>query len=104
MKDKNFERAKSVTPMSKPNAIELIKTIQVESINSFLVSQETFFNSTMTSMTKFRILLTILKSTGQEGVEPSAFGFGDRRSTNWSYWPMIDSCVLFRDNYFFVSL
>ena len=26
---------------------------------------------------------------GQEGVEPPTSGFGDRRSTNWSYWPAI---------------
>src|SRR5207247_8556257 len=24
---------------------------------------------------------------GQEGLEPPTCGFGDRRSTNWSYWP-----------------
>ncbi len=24
---------------------------------------------------------------GQEGLEPTTCGFGDRRSTNWSYWP-----------------
>jgi len=57
--DKNFERAKSVTAISKPKVIELIKTIQVESISSLLVGQETFFNSTITSPTKFLILLTI---------------------------------------------
>ena len=26
---------------------------------------------------------------GQEGLEPPTCGFGDRRSTNWSYWPML---------------
>ena len=25
---------------------------------------------------------------GQEGLEPPTSGFGDRRSTNWSYWPL----------------
>ena len=24
----------------------------------------------------------------QEGLEPPTCGFGDRRSTNWSYWPI----------------
>src|SRR5215471_21784516 len=30
-----------------------------------------------------------LNMAGQEGLEPPACGFGDRRSTNWSYWPAI---------------
>lgn len=29
------------------------------------------------------------KLAGQEGLEPPTCGFGDRRSTNWSYWPML---------------
>src|SRR5213078_4275830 len=29
----------------------------------------------------------ILIVAGQEGFEPPASGFGDRRSTSWSYWP-----------------
>ena len=28
----------------------------------------------------------ILELAGQEGLEPPTCGFGDRRSTNWSYW------------------
>ena len=31
----------------------------------------------------------ILELAGQEGLEPPTCGFGDRRSTNWSYWPML---------------
>ena len=30
---------------------------------------------------------------GQEGLEPPASGFGDRRSTNWSYWPVYYSAL-----------
>ena len=33
-------------------------------------------------------LLKINKLAGQEGLEPPTCGFGDRRSTNWSYWPV----------------
>src|SRR5450759_3521366 len=29
-----------------------------------------------------------LRLAGQEGFEPPTSGFGDRRSTNWSYWPV----------------
>ena len=32
--------------------------------------------------------LLINKLAGQEGLEPPTCGFGDRRSTNWSYWPV----------------
>ena len=28
---------------------------------------------------------------GQEGFEPTTAGFGDRCSTNWSYWPVKES-------------
>ena len=32
--------------------------------------------------------LLINKLAGQEGLEPPTCGFGDRRSTTWSYWPV----------------
>src|SRR4030095_11826978 len=31
----------------------------------------------------------VITVAGQEGLEPPTCGFGDRRSTNWSYWPAI---------------
>ena len=33
------------------------------------------------------------RMAGQEGLEPPASGFGDRRSTNWSYWPTSLTCL-----------
>ena len=36
----------------------------------------------------------LYKLAGQEGLEPPTCGFGDRRSTNWSYWPMLDCLIL----------
>ena len=35
---------------------------------------------------------------GQEGLEPPTIGFGNRYSTNWSYWPNIYSFKLSRDS------
>ncbi len=32
---------------------------------------------------------------GQGGLEPPTNGFGDRRSTNWSYWPTLPLYVLY---------
>ena len=37
--------------------------------------------------------LLINKLAGQEGLEPPTCGFGDRRSTNWSYWPMLPNIL-----------
>ena len=30
----------------------------------------------------------LTKNTGQVGFEPTTSGFGDRRSSRWSYWPV----------------
>ena len=68
---------------------ETITTI-VELVSSRLVDQETFFNSDLTSVMNFAILFIKrfrVFSAGQEGFEPPTGGFGDRCSTNWSYWP-----------------
>ena len=77
--------------MRTAKAIELRSTIHVESMSSFLVGHETLRSSTKTSEMKFLICATMIcrNSAGQAGVEPATFGFGDRRSTNWSYWPIV---------------
>ena len=31
---------------------------------------------------------------GQEGFEPTTSGFGDRRSSRWSYWPVFSLLAL----------
>ena len=33
--------------------------------------------------------------TGLEGLEPPTYGFGNRRSTNWSYRPIVIQLFLF---------
>ena len=33
------------------------------------------------------------KMAGQVGLEPTTCGFGDRRSANWSYWPVLDTLL-----------
>src|SRR5271157_5632074 len=85
-----LEQTKSIIPIKKPNKKELKMTINVESTSSRRVVQETFFISTKTSLINFWIFAIIFHSnqTGLAGVEPATHGFGDRRSTNWSYRPM----------------
>lgn len=60
-------------------------TTFTEDTTSERVGQTTFLNSAPHSLknrTIFPITVPIkIKDTGQEGLEPSTFGFGDRRST-----------------------
>src|SRR3989339_203239 len=74
------------------------------------LGQLTFLNSPFTSAKKPAIRLNILDPkrglvpqslAGQGGLEPTTLGFGDRCSTNWSYWPTLD-CR--RQKNYFVSL
>ena len=44
------------------------------------------------------------KLAGQEGLEPPTCGFGDRRSTNWSYWPIVILASLFMNGMRFAPL
>src|SRR2546426_9137095 len=91
-------------------------TTVVVPTSSFRDGQETLFSSFRTSRTNSTPLLMrslILSKNsfidrqscgapplkdlaGQEGLEPPTCGFGDRRSTNSSYWPVSeighDSC------------
>ncbi len=65
----------------------------VEPISSLLVGQVTLSSSDLTSFKNFiilpKVLFPLVLTAGQEGLEPPASGFGDRRSTSWSYWPVI---------------
>ena len=47
-----------------------------------LVPVVAYIHSTFAVKSPFLVL------AGQEGLEPPTSGFGDRRSTNWSYWPV----------------
>ena len=81
--------------MNNPKQMELINTIHVALIKSLRDVQETFFNSAITSSKKTLIFIIII-FTGQAGFEPATCGFGDRRSTSWSYWPIFNlfRCLL----------
>lgn len=78
---------------------------------SFLEGQETFFISAFTSLKKvftFSNHINFILKTGQEGVEPPASGFGDRRSAWLSYWPFYltslwSVCFLQNLQNFFIS-
>jgi hypothetical protein len=68
----------------------------------------TFFNSALDSLRNVKIFFKpysfrdvkqpvlfgfladcFLSFSGQAGFEPATSGFGDRRSTSWSYWPIV---------------
>ena len=78
---------KSKSPRTTATTTVEIKTTFTEEITSSLLGQTTFFSSAMHSLKnetifiKIQILITNFKITGQEGLEPSTCGFGDRRST-----------------------
>ena len=86
-----------MTP-KKIDAIKLIiRTTPVCLIVCSRLGQLTFLNSPRTSVRNPLIRLNILSPirhtglqilAGQEGLEPTTRGFGDRCSTNWSYWPI----------------
>lgn len=63
-----------------------INTTFTEEIASAREGHTTFLSSATHSLKKRMIFpMTVpsfIKDTGQEGLEPSTFGFGDRRSTN----------------------
>ena len=54
------DKIKSTTPIKMPKIPELIRTTQVESISSFRVDQDTFFNSSTTSTKNCLIFESIL--------------------------------------------
>ena len=83
--------------MNIPKNAVLMMTIQVASISSLRVDQDTFLSSTVTSDMNLCIFPTIacLSLTGLVGFEPTTHGFGDRCSASWSYRPSLSVFVLF---------
>jgi hypothetical protein len=85
-----YDKSKSITETSNVNIISDTITTVTDPANSCLEGHATFFNSFLQS-TKNRAILPniflLLFSflAGQEGFEPPTSGFGDRRSTSWSY-------------------
>jgi hypothetical protein len=68
--------------MNSDKTIESTITTTVESRNSICDGQATLANSSFVSLKYFTILSIIyILLAGQEGLEPPASGFGDRRST-----------------------
>ncbi len=94
----------------------MITTIVV-SLTSLNVGHVTFRTSALTSIKKvlIRVPVSLLFSSvcnnlfvitsfpvlsmnavaGQEGFEPPSSGFGDRRSSRWSYWPILLTSPLY---------
>ena len=88
----SVDHTKSQKPIKTARIATEIMTTTVELISSRLVGHETFFSSSFASFTNFVALFINafpLFSAGQEGFEPPTGGFGDRCSTNWSYWPIL---------------
>jgi hypothetical protein len=83
--------------MKTPKRTELRRTIQVASIKSLRVDQDTFLSSVATSETNFWTFPIILffDVTGLVGFEPTTHGFGDRCSASWSYRPSISLYIIF---------
>ncbi len=94
-------RASNLAKITSEKAINKVRksvptnTIIVAFISSDFEDQDTFFNSSLTSLKKLGILLKKLItfisfcSSGEAGVEPATPGFGDRCSSQLSYSPTI---------------
>ena len=82
---KNF-KTWSKRRKNKDITTAITKTIKAPCNVSFQVGQVTLKASCLTSCINLIGFLIIykLKLAGAEGLEPSASGFGDRRSTNWA--------------------
>ena len=71
-----------------------IITTTVACQSSFHVGQVTLANSSFVCCRKFpffetyKAYIPFLITAGLAGLEPATCGFGDRRSTNWSYRPL----------------
>ena len=82
---KNF-KTWSKSKKNKDITTAIANTIKAPCKVSFQVGQVTLKASCLTSWINLIGFLIInkLKLAGAEGLEPSASGFGDRRSTNWA--------------------